>query len=184
MKHKLLLLFFMASTAMTYSQTKFGAKAGINVSNIDYNVKNASPEGNTGFYVGTFVDFSLSSKFHLQPEVTYSVEGIKDGSIDFINVPVVLKWFFVENIQLHAGPQLGVVIDGEGGTNGLEPMAISGVFGLGYETDTGFMINTRFSMGATSIIDGDFKVDSGMGYDIVGIQGWTRTLQIGLGYKF
>lgn len=183
MKLRLFLLFFMAATAMSFSQTKFGMKAGLNVSNIDYNT-DASPEGNTGLYAGTFVDFSLSPNFHLQPEVIYSVEGIKDGSVDFINVPVVLKWFFADQIQLHAGPQLGVVIDAEGGTNGLESMILSGVFGLGYETRSGFMIDTRFAMGATSVIDKDFHVDSGMGYDLVGIQGWTRTFQIGLGYKF
>ena len=184
MKLRLLSLFFMASSALAYSQTKFGIKSGVNISNIDYNIKDASPEGKTGFYAGTFVDFDLSRSFHLQPEVIYSVEGIKDGSIDFINVPVVLKWFFVDNIQVHAGPQLGVVIDGEGGTNGLNSTVFSGVFGLGYETNSGFMIDTRFAMGATSVIDPDFHVDSGLGYNIVGIKGWMRTFQIGLGYKF
>ncbi len=183
MKLKLLLLLTMASTSMVFSQTRFGVKTGLNVSNIHYNT-DASPEGNTGVYAGTFIDFSLSPKFHLQPEVIYSVEGIKEGSIDFVNVPVVLKWFFADNIQLHAGPQLGVVIDAEGGTNGLENMVLSGVFGLGYEANSGFKIDSRFAMGATSVIDKDFRVDSGMGYDLVGIQGWTRTFQIGIGYKF
>ncbi|GAB2762173.1 hypothetical protein GCM10010465_03610 [Actinomadura fibrosa] len=174
----------MATTGVAFSQTAFGIKAGLNVSNIHYNIEGASPEGATGLYAGTFVDFTLSPKFHLQPEVMYSVEGIKDGSVTFVNVPVVLKWFFAENIQLHAGPQLGVVIDAEGGTNGLESTILSGVFGLGYEMPSGFQISTRFAMGATSIIDKNFKVDSGMGYDLVGIKGWTRTFQLGLGYKF
>lgn len=184
MKTKILLLIFMASSALAYSQTKFGIKSGVNISNIHYNIKDASPEGKTGFYAGTFVDFRLFEDFHLQPEVIYSVEGIKDGSVDFINVPVILKWFFVDNIQVHAGPQLGVVIDAEGGSNGLNSTILSGVFGLGYETNSGFMIDTRFSMGATSIIDPDFQIDSGLGYNLVGIKAWTRTLHIGLGYKF
>ena len=184
MKLKFLLLICLFSTSLITAQTEFGIKAGLNVSNVDTNISGSSFEGRLGGYVGTFVDFALSEKFHLQPEILYSTEGIEDGGLDFLNIPVILKWYFVEGIHINAGPQLGVLIDAEGGTNGLNTTQLSGVVGLGYETAGGFMIDSRFSMGATSIIDENFAVDSGMGYNIVGIKGWTRTLSFGIGYKF
>ena len=177
-----LILFFLGTSA--FAQISFGIKGGLNVSNIEYNVRDANPEGSTGLYAGTFVNFQLPANFELQPEVLYSQEGIKNGSIDFVKVPVVLKWSFFDGINIHAGPQLAVVVDAEGGTNGLNQMGVDGVFGLGYETPGGFMITTRYNMGITSVIDRDFKVDSGMGYLITGFQGWTRNLQLGIGYKF
>lgn len=184
MKFKFSLLILLFSTTILSAQTTFGIKAGLNIANIDYNIPDSSPEGRLGGYVGTLVDFQLSEKFHLQPEVQYSTEGIEEGSVSFVNVPVTLKWFFVEGIHINAGPQLGIVIDAEGGTNGLNTTQLAGVFGLGYETSGGFMIDSRFAMGVTSIIDKNFAVDSGLGYNIVGIQGWTRTLSFGIGYKF
>ncbi len=175
-------LFFVT---LSYAQVDFGIKSGLNFSNAIYNTSNASPEGRVGFYLGTLVDFALSEKFSVQPELLYSSEGIKDGTIDFLNLPVVVKWYFSEGIHIHAGPQVGMVIDAEGGTGGLNDYAFSGVGGLGYEVPGGgFTITARFTHGITSIIDENFPIDSGMGYNIVGIKGWTRTLQLGLGYKF
>lgn len=185
MLRNLVLVFVLLFTTLGHAQVNFGLKAGLNVSNAEYNVTNASPEGRVGFYAGTFVDFELSEKFHVQPELLYSSEGIKDGSLDFLHLPVTVKWYFFEGISFHAGPQIGMVIDAEGGTAGLNDYSLSGVGGLGYEAPGGgFMITARFTHGITSIIDPDFAFDSGMGYNISGIKAWTRALQFGLGYKF
>lgn len=184
MKLKLLPLVFLFFGTSAFAQVSFGVKAGLNVSNLEFNVRDADPEGTTGIYAGTFVNFPLPYNFQLQPEVLYSQEGVKDGGIDFVKVPLVLKWNFFNGINIHGGPQLAVLIDAEGGTTGLNPTGIDGVFGLGYETTGGFMITTRYNMGITSVIDRDYKIDSGMGYTMNGFQGWTRTLQLGIGYKF
>lgn len=185
MFRKSLTLLALIYTTLSFSQVNFGVKTGFNFSNAVYNISSASPEGRIGFYVGTLVDFEISEKFHVQPELLYSSEGIKDGSVDFLNLPVALKWYFFEGIHLHAGPQVGMVIDAEGGTAGLNEYSFSGVGGLGYEAPGGgFMITARFTHGITSIVDPDFAIDSGMGYNLVGIKAWSRALQFGVGYKF
>ncbi|MFD2517313.1 porin family protein [Salinimicrobium flavum] len=181
---KLLLLFFLSLGSIAYSQVDFGIKAGLNIARADYNIRDANPEGRPGLFFGSVVDFYLSERFSLQPELSYSREGIRDGSIDFLNIPVALKWYFAEGIHLNAGPQLGIVVDAEGGTTGLNNLNFSGLVGLGYETPGGFMFDTRFVQGITSIIDKDFRIDSGMGYMISGIKAWTQTLQFSIGYKF
>lgn len=185
MLRKFLIPLALIFTTLSYSQVNFGIKTGFNISNAVYNISNASPEGRIGFYVGTLVDFQLSEKFHVQPELLYSSEGIKDGSVDFLNLPVIIKWYFFDGIHLHAGPQVGMVIDAEGGTAGLNDYSLSGVGGLGYEVpNSGFMITARFTHGITSMIDQDFAIDSGMGYNISGIKAWSRAFQFGIGYKF
>ena len=175
-------LFFLVFSAS--AQVDFGIKAGLNFSNIEYNIRGTSAEGRTGVHVGTLVDFSLSEKFHLQPEILYSTEGIDEGGIDYLNIPVTLKWFFYDNIHLNAGPQLGIVLDAEGGTQGLNKTNFAGVFGLGYEAPGGFMVDTRYSLGLSNIVDKDLTIDSGMGYMISGIRAWTRAFQLSIGYKF
>lgn len=178
-------LFALLATQFMYSQVNFGIKTGLNISNAVYNIDGASPEGRVGIYAGTFVDFPLSQRFHLQPELLYSSEGIKDGSLDFINLPVGLKWFFVDGIHLHAGPQAGMIIDAEGGTGGLNTYVLAGMGGIGYEAPGGgFEITALFTHGISSIIDENYSIDSGLGYNITGIKAWTRTLQFGVGYKF
>ena len=184
MKKILFFALFLCFSISGFSQVDFGVKAGLNFSNIHFNLKGASPEGAVGFNLGTFVDFELNRSFHLQPEILYSKEGIKDGSVNYLNVPVTLKWYFFEGIHVNAGPQLGILVDAEGGTDGLKTTNFSTVFGLGYETPGGFMIDTRYALGVANIVGEDAYVDSGMGYNIIGFSGWTRTFQIGIGYKF
>lgn len=185
MFRKLLILSSFFFTTLSHSQVNFGIKTGFNFSNAVYNISSASPEGRVGFYVGSLVDFPLSDKIHLQPEFLYSSEGIKDGSVDFLNLPVALKWYFFDGIHLHAGPQVGMVIDAEGGTAGLNDFSFSGMGGVGYEAPGGgFMLTARFTHGITSLIDPDFAIDSGMGYNISGIKAWSRAFQFGIGYQF
>ncbi len=184
MKLKFLPLIFLFFGTSAFAQISFGIKGGLNVSNIDYNVRDANPEGSAGVFAGTFVNFELPYNLQLQPEVLYSQEGIKDGGIDFIKVPLMLKWNFFDGINIQAGPQLAIIMDAEGGTNGLEKTSFDGAFGLGYETSGGFMITTRYNYGLTSIIDKDFRVETGMGYTMSGFQGRTRNFQLGIGYKF
>ena len=185
MTRNLLILLALVFTTSCYSQVDFGIKAGLNFSNAIYNTSDDSPEGRVGGYVGTLVDFKLSPNFSLQPELVYSSEGIKDGSVEFLNLSVALKWYFFDGIYVQAGPQAGMILDAEGGTGGLNTYNLSGFGGIGYQVPGGgFMVDARFTHGITSIIDKDFGIPTGMGYNLVGIKGWMRTFQLGIGYKF
>lgn len=185
MKRNFIILLALLSASFGYSQVDFGIKAGLNFSNAVYNTSDDSPEGRIGAYVGTLVDFQLSQNFHLQPELLYSSEGIKDGSVEFLNLPLALKWYFYDGIHVHAGPQAGMILDAEGGTAGLNTYNLSGFGGIGYEAPGGgFVVDARFTHGITSIIDKNFGIPTGMGYNLVGIKGWMRTFQLGIGYKF
>ncbi len=184
MKNLILFGLFLLGCATTFSQTNFGIKTGLNASNVRFSLKNASPDTNFGLHAGTFIEHEFHERLHLQTELIFSREGIQEASIDYLNFPVILKWYFVEGIHINAGPQLGILLNAKGGTNGLRATNFATVFGVGYEAAGGFLIDTRYALGISNILSEDFYVNSGQGYNITGIQGLSRAFQLSLGYKF
>lgn len=184
MKKYFLLLGLVLCSFYSYSQVEFGIKGGINFSGINLNLKNYSPDDKTGFYIGNLAELKLNRSFSTQAEVLYSREGVKDGNIDYLNIPLLLKFFFVEGLHVNAGGQLGILLNAEGGKEDLEPVNVATVFGVGYEIPGGFLVDARYALGVYNIVGEDAQVPSGMGYNISGFQGLTRALQVGVGYKF
>ena len=153
----------------------FGVKAGANFSNLEFESTGISvtPDGRTGFYVGGIADISVSEKFSVQPEDVYSSEGAEDASVDFINVPIMAKYYVASGLSLQAVPQIGFLVDAEGGTDGLKSTNFGLNAGLGYDLkDMGLYFDARYNFGLSDISDVD------------GIEVNTKGFQIGVGYKF
>ncbi|MBC9796174.1 porin family protein [Sinomicrobium weinanense] len=176
----------------TAQDVTFGVKAGLNFSNLkfDTNISSGSNDTKTGFYIGGLADFGVSEVFHIQPEVLYSSEGTKveydgskeDGNISFINIPVLAKFYVAEGFNIQAGPQLGILVDADGGTDGLKTTNFSLSFGAGYELPGGFFFDARYSLGLTDISEIDEIYIGNM--VISGIDVKTRNFQVGFGYRF
>ena len=124
MKKLLILLMISGVFALNVQgqELHFGVKAGANFSNLKFSTDfgGVTPDGATSFYVGALADIGFSEKFHVQPEVLYSMEGAKDADISYLNIPVMLKYYILEGLNVQAGPQIGFLLDAEGGTDGLE----------------------------------------------------------------
>jgi opacity protein-like surface antigen len=177
-------LFFLIALGMfcTGIQAQgitFGVKAGANFSNLklSFDSEGASPDGGTSIFVGGLVDFGISEKFHFQPEIQYSIEGAKDGDITYFNVPLMLKYYLIEGLNIQAGPQLGILVDAEGGTDGLKSSNFAFNFGAAYELTGGFFVDARYNLGLSNIAD---EVDPGFGDFSVKTKGF----QLGVGYRF
>lgn len=179
---KKILIFLVASVAFAISaqaqSIKFGVKAGANFSNlkISFDSEGASPDGATSIFVGGLVDFGLGDKIHFQPEIQYSIEGAKDGDITYFNVPLMLKYYLIEGFNIQAGPQFGLLVDAEGGTEGLKSSNFALNFGAAYEVAGGFFVDARYNLGLSNIAEeepgfGDFTVK-------------TKGFQLGVGYRF
>ena len=80
-----------------------------NPSNVDYDTK-------TGWSFGGWVNFPLSKGFSLEPQLMYSSYRyftnsttpvlLKDGSIKYISLPLLLKFHAGDKFAITAGPQL------------------------------------------------------------------------------
>jgi len=172
-------LFVILSFTMAHAQTRYGVKAGANIATL------AGAEGVSskfGFHVGGIIEFKLSERFAIQPELLYSAQGAKNSedsgykiNFNYLNVPLMAKYYVAEGISIEAGPQFGVAVtleDSDG--RDLEVTHETIDYGLniggGYELPSGLFFQARYYAGLMNIsINDDYK---------------NSVLQFSVGYKF
>tara|TARA_B110001450_G_scaffold129580_1_gene121850 strand:+ start:786 stop:1322 length:537 start_codon:yes stop_codon:yes gene_type:complete len=152
--------FLFSSVSIWAQGIDLGVKAGVNFANIT----DASEYDNrTGFSGGFFAGINFSDKLGIQGDLLYSVQGaeIEKEKIDlnYVNVPIVLKYYLFMGLNLQAGPQFGFLIDDnvkELFSNNIESKSFdtSGIVGIGYDLPLGFRIEGRYNFGFTDVIDG------------------------------
>jgi len=120
MKTKITLLIAVACMISTasFAQATFGAKAGLNFSNVRINGTGAVNEttSKAGLNFGLFGDFEISDKFSVQPELNFSQGGYKYSEVGYaekltvntIAIPVLAK-IHISDLALMAGPQLSFI---------------------------------------------------------------------------
>lgn len=165
MKKVLLIMFVLTFAANTYAQkVEFGVKAGINVS--DLQMENFDFNTRTGIHLGGIVEFKLTDKFALQPELLYSQLGaraeIADVKIDadYLALPVMAKYYIVKGLSIEAGPQFSLLVNDVitltdkteiDGDTGIEEFDLALNAGLGYQFKNGIFFQTRYSLGLTAV---------------------------------
>ncbi|MGG7036213.1 MAG: porin family protein [Flavobacterium sp.] len=149
----------------------FGIKAGYVNSNFTGDIET---DANSSAYFGGLVDFSISDKFHVQPELLYSMEGSSDdgAGLDFISIPIMAKYYVTKNLNIQAGPQIAFVAGGDDVKDNVKSTDFRLGFGAAYELDGGLFIDARYNMGMTDISDTD-------GFEVK-----TQSFNLGLGYRF
>ena len=153
------------------SEMKFGVKAGFTSSNFTGDVSGTDPNG--GFYIGGLVDFSVSEKFHVQPELLYSIEGAKDAKLNYLRIPIMGKYYVADGFSVQAGPEIAFKIGGDDTIkDGVKSLDYGLGFGAGYELESGLMFDARYNLGLANIAD-----DSDVTVKNVSIN-------IGVGYRF
>ncbi|NER09795.1 Outer membrane protein beta-barrel domain-containing protein [Muriicola jejuensis] len=183
MKKVLILLLSLSVYAMNVNaqDITFGIKAGANFSNLKTTFfgQGLSPDGATSLYIGGLVDIGISENVHIQPELLYSIEGAKNSEISFVNVPLMFKYYLIEGFNIQAGPQLGILVDAEGGTvatDRLKGINFGLNFGAAFEIVGGFFADARYNLGIANIADYDPEfTDSKLR---------TKGFQLGVGYRF
>ncbi|MES2410346.1 MAG: porin family protein [Bacteroidota bacterium] len=160
--------------SVTTKEVVFGVKGGYANTNF---AGDADTDAASNFYIGGLVDFHITEKFHVQPELLYSMEGADNDetNLDFIRIPVMAKFFVGEGFNLQAGPQVAFVAGGGAIKDSLKSMDFGLGFGAAYEMSSGLMFDARYNLGLSDLNDdpafGDAKIT-------------TTSFQIGLGYRF
>ncbi|MGV3538574.1 MAG: porin family protein, partial [Rufibacter sp.] len=102
--------------APTRDNNGFGVKGGVLFTNLrgDGTDGISGLKSATNWHAGVYSQFSLGSFFSVQPEALYSRKESKmDGGsmrFDYIEVPVLAVMNFTDNVSLHVGPQVGVLM--------------------------------------------------------------------------
>jgi hypothetical protein len=156
-----------------------GVKAGVNFSNIT----DASGLSNrTGFVAGVFLGGKFNDNIGIQGELLYSQQGAEfelgDFDLDYVNVPILLKYYVKNGLNIQLGPQFGVIVNDEARTvvgEVIDDIAtndfdIAGVIGIGYDVPLGLRISGRYQFGLSDVPE--------MG------EGKNSVVTLALGYSF
>ncbi len=201
-----LAMILMSTTFMTAQEyVMFGAKGGVNFSSFSGDGHNAfqDPEGRTSFHLGLVGEIPVSYRFSIQPEVLYSGQGYdivdRDNAndieyqLDYINVPVIAKFYLIDGFALEAGPQVGFLVKSEIDTNPSSPndgsfsldedqfntIDFGLALGASYKFQGGFFLNGRYNIGLTDIYDDSFE-----GNMFSGVDAKHSVIQLGAGFMF
>ncbi|WP_271424869.1 porin family protein [Aequorivita sinensis] len=181
---KLMIAFcalFMGATAFSQN-LDLGIKAGANFANIS-DVNDLSSK--TGFQAGIFAGVKFTDKVGIQADVLYSQQGAEFDygkfDLNYVNVPVVLKYYLVQGLNIQAGPQFGFILDDDIyvdvlGANSIKANAeksdVSGIVGAGYDFPFGVRLDARYNFGLSDVSKTD------------GFEGKNTVFSLALGYSF
>ena len=134
-------------------EVDLGLKLGANFSNLN-DTKNLDLSSKTGLVAGAFASIGFN-KWAIQPEVLYSKEGSKNFDMDYINVPVLVKYYFVGHfLNLQVGPQFGFLThDSIKDQAEAKDFDLSGAAGLGLDLPLGIRLDARYNFGLTKVTE-------------------------------
>ena len=168
----------------------FGVKGGLNLANIsgDYT---EDLKTRTAFHVGALAEILVLDQLYFQPELLYSAQGAKGDKmdatykLDYIQVPIMAKYFLIDNLSMELGPQLSFLVNSDFEFDGdtsvsIEPkdlykkMDFGLNFGLSYKLNKIFF-SGRYNLGLTQLLEGELVQD---------IIQHNRGFQFSVGYMF
>lgn len=174
MKKQLLFALFLMCSIYGFSQGIYGVRAGGNISNLDFKDDPfLSNKHRNGFFISFFGEYELRGRFNFAPEIQFSAEGakLKEIRLDYIQVPLLLKYRVSEKATLLVGPQLSLKTYKF--EDKLTPFGGSVLGGLEVMITNEIFAEARYSYGLTNIFDKE-----------VGAESRNNNAQIGLGVKF
>lgn len=170
-------IFYFLVHPVAAQKLDLGVKAGINESKFDF----VGSRFITGFAGGVFGTVHFN-KFSIQPEVLYSQQGnsqtttIAPGgplsgtwdiktTLNYLNIPVLLKYNLTKNFAIEAGAQVGFILAAT--TRGIPTVTpditdhinkdYSLVMGFSYSLPKNLSLDARFSQGLNTTGYGTVK---------------------------
>ena len=195
--------------AMAQKQFTFGPKVGVDYTN--YWGNNVEHGGQLSYQAGLFMEYRFTDWFSASPEVVFAAQGGKyqikrlddyykeTDHINYINVPVMLKFYVTPELSIDFGPQVGFNVYSkntaelkEGGekdkiTTDLKEYTKTVDFGLGlgltYNITDEVFVQGRYTMGLTRVFD--TKAYDNVVLEVIGFDNPKHSNgQISIGYRF
>ncbi|MEL0644823.1 porin family protein [Olleya sp. Ti.3.14] len=197
----------LGMTGVNAQDINFGAKAGVNFATVGGDIEDV--DARTSFHVGAVAEIMISDKFSVQPELMYSSQGFGSEysdeilgttvnyeetlKLDYINLPVMAKYYVTEGLSIEAGPQIGFLMSADyefeasaGGDSESESEDAKDDFksidfgfgaGIGYKLDNGLNFSARYTLGLANIAE-----DAEEGESDFSIQ--NNVFQVSVGFFF
>ncbi len=185
-----LFTFVNIASAQETSNSGFGIKGGLNYSTVSKGNFEEGPDPRTSFHIGFLGEIPLvPNAFSIQPEVVYSRQGFETNvqpligsdytityQVDYVNVPVLAKFYLGKVFSIEAGPQFGIKVsektESDNSTtieNEVNDFDTAIAAGVSFNFSGGAFISGRFTQSFNEIIkDSDSK---------------NMVFQVGIGFK-
>ena len=195
---KVFVLIAAAIVCMSASaQVQFGGKVGFDMTNFwGSDVENGMKHR---YQVCLLMEYKMSPKFAIAPEVVFASQGGKYKALDlnffnldiektvtfntnYINIPVMLKYYVTPSFSVDLGPQLSVNVYSKYSIEGVDDAidvkdntkTVDFGVGLGgtYNLTNNAFVQARYTMGMTKVFDGDHNKEK------------NGNIQVAFGMKF
>ena len=182
---------------------RFGVKAGVNMSTMSFDEVYDNAKMKVGFQLGCLSEYSINSKLATEVDFLFALQGFKASATGtgyernvthnafYVNVPLMLKWYIVDNVSVAFGPQVGLVVSaknkmtekftGESSKTtktSVKDRYAAADFGLciaaDYYVTENIFVGAGFNLGLTNLYKGD-------GYNI---DSKNRVITLNVGYSF
>lgn len=208
MKKVLLFVALMTVGFTVNAQTKFGVKAGAQLTNLTGS-DDLDTKSKFGFYVGGFANISLTEQFAFQPELLISSQGAKQefsesetiGGVSYsskvdvkynlmyLQIPLMMKWYAYDRFNLEFGPQIGLNLSAKMKGDISESMA-----GIEYSESFDEKMEDVESMDFSLNIGAGYEMENGLSFGVRYGLGLTEiqketdaknsVISFGVGYSF
>ena len=164
MKKLLIIPLIVISSGLFAQNFQLGLKGGLNVSNFTGTTfENVDKKALLGFHGGAFLSLLFGDHVALQPEALFSTQGARVSTVNgnerwrvnYLNVPVNLKFRFNGGFYLEAGPQVGFKLSKNIPNQSTEDFADNMDFsvnaGLGFHGKSGLGVGGRYVLGISKV---------------------------------
>ena len=162
------------------AQVQFGAKVGVDATN--FWGKDVPHGMQLNYQAGLVMEYKFSPKFAIAPEAVFAAQGGKDKVFfmdlgdktietdmtyhtNYINVPVMLKYYMSPAFSVDFGPQVGFNVYSKYSVKDeafdIKEATKNVDFGLGlggtYNLTENAFVQARYTLGMTKVFEGDFN---------------------------
>lgn len=199
MRNSFLIIFIVFSACgLSYGQTTFGIKSGVNFSKTTLDPQYKTK---TGYNAGLISEIKLHQKLFLRPELIYSLKGARTPATPFngqgnlhlhyLNLPVLLGFQPGKKISLLIGPEFGYLINATSKfdektldrTFIFEKWDLGAALGAAYKISPKLSADARYIYGFGLLVKGPVSDNTGLIVNET-YSGANRVFQLNFSYFF
>lgn len=177
------ILICLVCTVSTAQDFSFGVKGGLNVASIGGGtLTGVSGLGSKiSFHIGGVAEVPISEKLALQPELLYSAQGTNwnfvgssNLSLDYVNLPILAKYYFLDRLSAEAGPVVGYLINTNDDIEDYKSIDLGIALGASFKLNDHIFFSIRYQKGISDINN----------VDTITVNNQNNVLQLSAGYAF
>lgn len=158
---KTILILLVLTSGLIYSQekTRVAFVGGLlnATASVEFN-GDKTTDSDIQYYGGVLVEFSVTSKFKIQPQLLY----VSSEGSNRLSIPVIGKQYLTDKLSVIIAPQFFIDLQETG--DDFSSFNISALGGLEFDIDKNFSMQTGYSFQLNNSYTGDLDLTTRINY--------------------